>query len=132
MEFASVEPTPVTLYLGEENSVTTDVNVAFNEETTDSDVAGEDLWQMAVWFSKTDTGKGSKKGFTKSAMTEAQGEMPVDFEDFEVEVNMNMWTLPRGEGGCKNAAGWRGKDEASWVGVGGWGGRVVQRCNICK
>lgn len=33
VEFASVTPTPVTLYIGEKNDVMTNVAVEFNEET---------------------------------------------------------------------------------------------------
>lgn len=64
----------------------TDVSVMFNEETTDPTVAGEELWQMSVWFSKSEVGSGQARGHVKSALSDEQGQMPVDFENFVTEV----------------------------------------------
>lgn len=87
VEFASVQPTPVTLYIGEKNDVTTDVTVEFNEDTTDPTVAGDELWQMSLWFSKSDDGLGSVKSYVKSALADEQGQIPVNFDDFVMEVS---------------------------------------------
>lgn len=76
----------MTLYVGEKNDVTTDVTVKFEESITDPTVAGEQLWQMALWFSKSDDGVGSSTGFVESTLNQAQGSMPVDFDDFVMEV----------------------------------------------
>lgn len=62
------------------------MTVRFNEDNTDPDTAGEELWQMAVWFSKDDDGAGSSTGFVESALTDDQGTMPVDFDNFVMEV----------------------------------------------
>lgn len=86
VEFASVTPSSVVLYIGEKNDVTTDVSVEFNQETTDPTVAGEELWQMSVWFSKSETGSGQVKNLVRSALSDEQGLMPVDFDNFVAEV----------------------------------------------
>ncbi|KAJ8036240.1 hypothetical protein HOLleu_20156 [Holothuria leucospilota] len=86
VQFASVQPTPVTLYIGEKTEVTTDVDVKFKEETTDPNTAGANLWQMALWFSKDEEGAGKTTGYVESVLSEAQGEKPVDFSEFVMEV----------------------------------------------
>lgn len=93
VEFASVTPTPVTLYIGEKNDVMTNVAVEFNEETTDPNVAGEELWQMSVWFSKSETGAGQVKSLVRSALNDEQGQMPVNFDSFVAEVTIRLWGL---------------------------------------
>ena len=93
VQFRSTQPTPITLYIGENNEVTTDVTVKFKESVTDPTVAGENLWQMTLWFSKSDDGQGSTTGMVKSALSEAQGAKPVDFDDFVMEVNPDFTTI---------------------------------------
>lgn len=87
MEFKSVQPTPVTLIIGESNDVTTDVTVEFEPETTDPSVSGKGLWDMSVWFSKSDTGAGSSTGMVESALSGPQKKQPVDLGDFEFSVS---------------------------------------------
>lgn len=86
VQFAAVQPTPVTLYMGERTDVTTDVDVKFKEENTDPNTAGVNLWQMALWFSKSDIGSGKTTDYVHSTLNEAQGEKSVDFDDFVMEV----------------------------------------------
>lgn len=85
VQFAAVQPTPVTVYVGESTDVTTDVDVKFKEETTDPNTAGTNLWQMDVWFSKQGDGSGKTTGLVESVLNQAQGEMPVDFDNFVME-----------------------------------------------
>lgn len=41
---------------------------------------------MALWFSKEDDGSGKTTGYVESVLNEAQGEKPVDFDEFVMEV----------------------------------------------
>lgn len=86
VQFESTQPTGVTIYEEELNVVNTDVVVNFNEPNTDPTVAGVDLWQMQLWFSKADNGLGSSIGTIESALSEEQADQPVSFTDFSFEV----------------------------------------------
>lgn len=113
VQFASTQPTPVTIYEEELNVVNTDVVVTFNEPNTDPTVAGEDLWQMQVWFSKAEDGQGSSIGMIEAALTEEQANKPIDFSDFTFEVKnydlfiFSVWGKTRDErsGGGEGGSG---------------------------
>ncbi|PIK45525.1 putative alpha-1 collagen isoform X4 [Apostichopus japonicus] len=85
VQFESTQPTGVTIYEEELNVVNTDVVVNFNEPNTDPTVAGVDLWQMQLWFSKAENGLGSSIGTIESALSEEQADQPVSFTDFSFE-----------------------------------------------
>lgn len=91
VEFASVQPSPVTIYEDRENPVTTTVTVTFNEATTDPTVSGSNLWQMTLWFSKASDGQGSQTGTIESALSAAQGAMPVNFNNMAFEVGQILF-----------------------------------------
>ncbi|KAJ8030382.1 hypothetical protein HOLleu_26794 [Holothuria leucospilota] len=88
VEFKSVEPTPVTLLIGKNNEVTTDVSIEFERETTDEDVSGKNLWELSVWFSKAKDGAGSVTGMVDRALNSGQKKQPVDFSDFEFSTSV--------------------------------------------
>lgn len=66
--------TPVTLYLDEENDVTTDVKVEFEAPYK---IAGKNLWQMAIWFSKYPDGSGDKTNRRSKTLSQRQKDKPL-------------------------------------------------------
>lgn len=86
-------PTGVELFVGEKNKVSTDVDIVFNQANTDPDTAGENLWQLSLWYSKDEDGEGRATGLVESTLSQEQGAQPVDnFNPFVFEVNINFWT----------------------------------------
>lgn len=86
VEFASVTPTPVTVYEETATPVTTTVTVTFNEPRTDQ-VSGSNLWQMDLWFSKAKDGAGSSSDGVTNVLSASQSSKPVNFRNFVFNVN---------------------------------------------
>ncbi|KAJ8036239.1 hypothetical protein HOLleu_20155 [Holothuria leucospilota] len=85
VQFSSVSVTPVTIYEEQENPVTTDVTVTFNQPNTDESVAGSGLWQVDLWFSKAADGQGSSSDRVENVLSSAQGSKAVNFPSFVFE-----------------------------------------------
>lgn len=79
--------TPVTLYLGEPNSLFPDVTVEFEG---DEGVSGTNLWEIEIFFNKNGDGSGKKSEPTTSTLTQDQKDQPLVITEslvFEVRAN---------------------------------------------
>lgn len=86
-----MQPTPVTLVVGQENDVTTDVTIEFDKDNTDESTAGTNLWELSLWFSKAENGAGSSTGMRDETLSQAQKDQPVNFDDFEFTVSLQRF-----------------------------------------
>lgn len=69
IEIVATSTTPVTLYLNEDNDVTTDVKVEFEAPYK---IEGNNLWEMAVWFSKYPDGSGEQTNLRPKTLNQRQ------------------------------------------------------------
>lgn len=61
--------TPVTLFLDENNDVTTDVKVEFEAPYK---IEGTNLWEVSVWFSKYSDGSGKQRNLREKTLNQRQ------------------------------------------------------------
>ncbi|PIK45524.1 putative alpha-1 collagen isoform X4, partial [Apostichopus japonicus] len=100
VEFASVTTTGVTLFEGQDNTVSVTVSATFNEANTDESVAGQNLWQVRLWFSKAEDGQGSSVNTVDNSLSSAQSAKSVNFNDFtfeDLEISADLTSVGCGK-----------------------------------